>query len=657
MNPTIENALDSPPLFLHNLFSDTMSEDSFGPTLTDAFYNLFTHTASGSTVNQSQHTYICTMVRQITELCTVFWNLSKDILEIRGDPDLDLKNPDSVSELLHLLSSTVRRGHDVLRDLQLDSDALLLAYEEGDLETNIKDFYAGFVALISSVEDFCRTEEWASHKLNHVSSTDGGGGVGVIERKVKLYMTLLFLSFDLQVFDRLHNSGGDSKAQISEQCVAGCARLTSYDCDLSATDGVACSVASSSDLAGRNLGATEWHDSHLADLLRLAHKNAGRFQKAVHGQVGMGAVIHCEHWPGPERRDETLEYDFFISEPIDALISEAMKDRSKPMHASLQRLTDFRKLHSVEQPRLRLAFDKHLCNIKGEQCTHHEASDERHPLNIGIMLKPKAKGVNEVTKRFEYEDVSTAIISSIDDIDDFDKNIPAIIIADEINRRSYDWFFACWDKIRHLHSSEPKWPTIDWAPWVSETLQLWLQTFGFSREQLERTLVHHMHLKSFIVKMKKEEKKHIKALLDSESDFILEHSAELLQSHASFDSLNINIQAWISAKAEQLGITDLSLRKCAEEVTTSLLNGSDRNALDSDWEDDADDADIEQQTYCVCAQHYDEEREWIKCPLCDESYHRECVGLTFQEWHEQLDLDVMSWTCMHCMDSDEANSD
>ena len=58
--------------------------------------------------------------------------------------------------------------------------------------------------------------------------------------------------------------------------------------------------------------------------------------------------------------------------------------------------------------------------------------------------------------------------------------------------------------------------------------------------------------------------------------------------------------------------------------------------------------DIEQRTYCMCGQHYDEDREWIGCPSCGRFYHRECVGLSLQEWHEQLEIDVMTWTCLNC---------
>ena len=219
-----------------------------GETLESAFDNLFTHSVSNSELNNESLIYITTMIDQSTSLCIVMWNQNEELL--RKCQELALKNTETLKELLRLCSGSIRRGRDVLRDLSLDPTELLKAYEEGDLEKNVQDWYVTFMSFIAATEKFADAEGWVRHKANHIHSTDGGGGVAILEHKVKLYMTLTFVAMDMQIFDRLHNSGGDSKCQLSEQTVSGCARLTSYDCDQSATDGVACSVASPADLAG-----------------------------------------------------------------------------------------------------------------------------------------------------------------------------------------------------------------------------------------------------------------------------------------------------------------------------------------------------------------------------------------------------------------------
>ena len=611
-----------------------------GETLESALNNLY----QNEDLNNESLTYLTTMVNECHALCLVFWNQNEEMLG--KFHELGLRDPDSVAKLLRVCSGTLRRSRDVLRDLALGPAELFEKYEDGDLEKTVEDWYVTFMSFIATTVKFVDAEDWVTHKANHIHMTDGGGGVSVYEHKVKLFMTLFFKAMDMQTFDRLHNSGGDSKSQISEQTVSGCARLTSYDCDLSASDGVSCSVASADDLAHKKVDTTEWKESHKDDLLRIGHENCKRFQKAVHGHVAMNAVMHCEHEPSGRTVDKLTEYGKCISDTTDALVSESMNDRTKPMHISTQRLKKYRTLHSVEQSRLRLALDKHLCSIKGG-CEEHQGLP-RDALNIGIMVAPTPKGIDETTGYFTYHDTSTQIISSAADIDDFSKNIPSIIISDHMNMHIADWYWGCWNQVRSLHSTEPKWPHIDWPVWAAELLQMWLTTIGFDREQLERHIVHLIHLKRNVVKVEKTHKIQIKKLFDSESDFIIEHSDELLSCDASLDTLDPAIKVWIHAKAEQLKLEEMTLRICAKEVALSVLNGSERSALDIEADDI--DAEVQHQIYCICKQPYDDNEHWIQCSGCEGHYHRECVNLSFEAWCEQLHLRVMTWKCDDCSD-------
>eukprot|EP01084_Bolivina_argentea_P299626 516490_1 len=100
-------------------------------------------------------------------------------------------------------------------------------------------------------------EKWVRMKKNHISYTNGGSGVATTEKKVKLFITVTVKAFCLHTFDRLHNSGGDSKCQFCEQTIGGAAQLTSYDMDTSLPDGVSFAAASAADLTGFGCGRND----------------------------------------------------------------------------------------------------------------------------------------------------------------------------------------------------------------------------------------------------------------------------------------------------------------------------------------------------------------------------------------------------------------
>ncbi len=65
--------------------------------------------------------------------------------------------------------------------------------------------------------------------------------------------------------------------------------------------------------------------------------------------------------------------------------------------------------------------------------------------NIEIMPMPKPKGYNEELKRFEYHHVAMKSVESMEDIDNFEKWIPTLIISNSINGNIHHWYvFLYW---------------------------------------------------------------------------------------------------------------------------------------------------------------------------------------------------------------------
>ena len=158
-----------------------------GEALSGAFFNLFTHSPSSSELNTDSFTYLKTLVEAVTSLCRVLWAQNQELLHMSCYTDVE-----GLRTCLKTCSACVRRGTEVLEVLDQDHDDLLLEYEEGDFEQNVQDWYETFTTLIAACTSFADNEKWAKHKANHVSSTDGGGGVSVLEHKVKLYRAFSF---------------------------------------------------------------------------------------------------------------------------------------------------------------------------------------------------------------------------------------------------------------------------------------------------------------------------------------------------------------------------------------------------------------------------------------------------------------------------------
>ena len=138
-----------------------------GDSLDSAFYKLFTHSGSRSTISQDNLIFIRTLIEESVLLCNVLWKQNEELL-YKYDA-LGLNDPDTIKVALRLCSATIRRGKDVLEVLNLEEKELLKEFEEGELENNVIEWNRTFTSLISSCESVCEQEKWARHMRNHVS--------------------------------------------------------------------------------------------------------------------------------------------------------------------------------------------------------------------------------------------------------------------------------------------------------------------------------------------------------------------------------------------------------------------------------------------------------------------------------------------------------
>ncbi len=280
-----------------------------------------------------------------------------------------------------------------------------------------------------------------------------------------------------------------------------------------------------------------------------------------------------------------------------------------------------------------------MCSYKGQTCSRHEHYESK--TNIGIMPMPRPKGYNEELKRFEYYNVTQDTVDSKQDIDNFDKWIPEIIISNDINNNIHHWYVSCWNEINSLHSKEPIWPQLSWPEDIKLKIIEWRNTIGYNIQQIERQIVHLLHLKRSIIKLKKEHKSAVKIILDEHTEFIVENAEYILDD----DEENEIISAWLKEIAEKINLSEKTVKMCAQEIALSVLNEEAENALDYDIQDEEQEEKVEQRKYCICGQIFDENAMMISCSTCDEDFHIVCMNMTVDEFQLELLKENYDWRC------------
>ena len=182
------------------------------------------------------------------------------------------------------------------------------------------------------------------------------------------------------------------------------------------------------------------------------------------------------------------------------------------------------------------------------------------------------------------------------------------------------------------------WPAINWPSDIKQQLNEWLNTIGYNIEQLERQVVHILHLKRSIIKLRKTHKAELKKVFEEDLDFIVEYSHQIIA-----DAEQEHIQKWFKDISEKLHLSITTVRLVAQDIATSVINESESTILDHEVQ--IQEIQNEPQLYCICLQEYDENRHFIACPLCSKSYHIECVGLSYDNYCVQSDLEEMTWVC------------
>ncbi len=500
--------------------------------------------------------------------------------------------------------------------------------------------------VIEKAETIQKLEKWARMKKNHISYTNGGSGVATTQKRVKLFITATVKAFKLHIFDRLHNSGGDSKCQFCEQTIGGASRLTSYDMDTSAPGGLSFAAVSAADLARSDgVDMKEWNASKKESLKTVAFDNSNRYQNNTHGFNCMGSILHCEVQPKPIL--DPFEYGPYITYNLDKLISLGYKNKKHPIAEAIDKHNEFMAIHELNQKGLRYAIDNNLCTIRGQTCDEH--IDYNNEGNIGIMKAPTPKGFNIETGHFEYEDVSDKIVQNQQDIDAFSINIPSIVISQNINSNPAYWYENCWHLISHLHGAQPRWPNIAWPVDARNKFQNWLHTVGFKMEQIERHVVHLLHLKKTVLKLRSNQKTAVKDLLKDEKEFIVNNHLIITD-----PKNNETISVWYDKISQKLNLGVATVKLCVQEIVTCMLDEQNNSILDMDIE--VKDGDGEVPVYCLCKQPFDEDRCYINCGQCPEAYHIECIGMSLQEYDEECDKIVQDWVCgrsEQCKQSDD----
>eukprot|EP01084_Bolivina_argentea_P001563 2887_1 len=610
-------------------------------TLAFALDNLFTIKRDHSYVLHHQNLHhIQTLLDETQWTNQICWDDNKSML---NNPGLKLKHEHDVMTYLMKISAQIQATNVLLDLLYVDTneiEAVDKIYDEfynNNLYGTLEGWHESQMDLIQQCKTVVSNEGYATHKKNQVGFFDNGAGVTASETKVRFYEGLTAIAYDLDTTDRNYNAAKDSKVQFHEQTFAGAAHLTTKNMDTSSANGVAFPVANCKDLAGKSVDINKFNASHKEALQQVAYKNAEEYVRLTNGYFSMRSALNSQVWPLPTQPKD--EYQPLISVAIEGLLNQGIKDKTSAMALAVERIFAFIDIHFIRAAKCRFSGDMNFCSVRNERCVRHEQYESK--TNAGIMPMPVPKGYNENLKRFEYENVTQNRVESMEDINNFDKWIPTIIISAGINSNIHHWYVSCWNLINNLQSAEPKWPSIKWPNDISLQIIEWRNTVGFDIEQIERQIVHLLHLKSYIIKLKKEHKETLKIILEEHTDFIVEYAEIILDD----DEEEEVITAWYKKIANEINLSEKTVKLCAQEIALSVSNEEAESALDYDAPDIEENEESEPRKYCVCNKPYDCNAIMIDCSTCGEDYHIECVNMTLDEYQFELYKEIHDWRC------------
>eukprot|EP01083_Nonionella_stella_P029005 79935_1 len=170
---------------------------------------------------------------------------------------------------------------------------------------------------------------------------------------------------------------------------------------------------------------------------------------------------------------------------------------------------------------------------------------------------------------------------------------------------------------------------------------------GYSFEQLERELVHQLHLKRSIIKMQKTHKEYMKTMFNNEMEFVIEHLDSILSDEHFDDELD----DWYDKTAKHLKLSKQTVILCVKDLALGAIAEDESSMLDIDGMDMELnlDAENESRLYCVCQKRYDENMEYIQCAGCKEHLHLVCMEnaqkITRDEFETQWNEQELTWKC------------
>ncbi len=191
--------------------------------------------------------------------------------------------------------------------------------------------------------------------------------------------------------------------------------------------------------------------------------------------------------------------------------------------------------------------------------------------------------------------------------------------------------------IRGIHAGEPKWPNIKWHDDINKQIDEWFKDIGFCKQQIERYIVHLLHLKRTIIKLKKSHKDVLKQIFNKEVQFISENTYRIMDGIGLHDK-NSRLSKWYAKISRETGLSVHTIKLCSKEILMSL------SALAFDDNTEYDESQVG-QSYCACETEFDFDKPMLPCSTCEEHYHYECMQLTYEQYCEQIDAEVITWKC------------
>eukprot|EP01084_Bolivina_argentea_P044438 81769_1 len=465
-------------------------------------------------------------------------------------------------------------SEDVLEILHEHPDFIYQEWEDESLQYPIDEGIVAFLdclLIVNSIVTLTFKAIWLFH-------TDGGFGVSIQEKFVRLTRLLMCLVMGIRVMESLHPAGGSSDIMLAECIVAFIKNWSSTNHLIGDTKSI-----KYVDLGPKDIATVDWtkfDESEIKHIEEQVHLNIDMFNACIEGEGSMNEWIKTMKY---DKRPKKEGFQYLFDENMSTLITLSHKKKRDSLKQTFQYLNKIHAEKCIHQKRHRYVINMTKNN------TEYKVNDEevKNSENESKMTefdslkidppKPLSTGKWSIKNKkqwFTYDEQQKPITQQ--DIKKINDVLPSEMMTKFMNNNKQQIYNDAWCKIRGANAISYTNPIlskgVNYGTKIESMLDDFKEKSGVRLENLRQELNRRMGLVSFMKKVSIEKLQPIYKLLAKRDNMIL-----LFDNRQLFESNNLNDKQ--QQYSNMLNIP--SLRPILDMIKNQLMSMEAKNTAPS----------------------------------------------------------------------------